>query len=166
MDTLKAIEERRAMKQYDANFKIPEEHVRKIESLAVLSPTAFNIQNWRFLKVVSQEQRAKIREAAWNQAQVTDASLLYVLCGNLSSWKQDPVRYWKHANSDVQNWMKTNITNYYEGKPQVQRDEVMRSCGMAAQTLMLSAKALGYDSCPMDGFDFEKVEQKIAHLVG
>ena len=32
----------------------------------------------------------------------------------------------------------------------------MRSCGIAAQTLMLAAKAMGYDSCPMDGFDFEK----------
>ena len=37
----------------------------------------------------------------------------------------------------------------------------MRSCGIAAQTLMLSAKALGYDSCPMDGFDFDKVGQLI-----
>ncbi len=39
----------------------------------------------------------------------------------------------------------------------------MRSCGMAAQTLMLAAKAMGYDSCPMDGFDFEAVA-KLIHL--
>ncbi len=39
----------------------------------------------------------------------------------------------------------------------------MRSCGIAAQTLMLAAKSLGYDSCPMDGFDFDKVAELI-HL--
>jgi nitroreductase len=39
----------------------------------------------------------------------------------------------------------------------VQRDEAMRSCGMAAMNLMLTAKAMGYDTCPMDGFDFDKV---------
>ncbi len=37
----------------------------------------------------------------------------------------------------------------------------MRSCGIAAQTLMLAAKSLGYDSCPMDGFDFEEVAKLI-----
>ncbi len=49
------------------------------------------------------------------------------------------------------------IDSYYRGKDQVQRDEAMRSCGIAAQTLMLAAKSLGYDSCPMDGFDFDGV---------
>ena len=33
----------------------------------------------------------------------------------------------------------------------------MRSCGIAAQTIMLAAKEMGYDTCPMDGFDFDAV---------
>ncbi|NIU61338.1 MAG: nitroreductase family protein, partial [Pseudomonas stutzeri] len=47
------------------------------------------------------------------------------------------------------------------GKPQVQRDEAMRSCGLMAQTLMLAARAQGLDSCPMDGFDFDAVGKLI-----
>ena len=43
----------------------------------------------------------------------------------------------------------------------MQRDEAMRSCGIAAQTLMLAAQSMGYDSCPMDGFDFEAVAELI-----
>jgi nitroreductase len=39
----------------------------------------------------------------------------------------------------------------------------MRSCGIAAQTIMLGAKAMGLDSCPMDGFDFDAVG-KIVNL--
>ena len=53
------------------------------------------------------------------------------------------------------------IDAYYRDRDQVQRDEAMRSCGIIAQTLMLGAKSLGYDSCPMDGFDFEAVGKLI-----
>ena len=39
----------------------------------------------------------------------------------------------------------------------MQRDEAMRSCGIAAQTIMLAAQEMGYDTCPMDGFDYDAV---------
>ena len=47
------------------------------------------------------------------------------------------------------------------GKPQVERDEGMRSCGLAGMALMLMARELGYDSCPMDGFDYDAVGKLI-----
>ena len=50
---------------------------------------------------------------------------------------------------------------YYDGKEQTQRDEAIRSCGIAAQTIMLSATAMGYDSCPMDLSDFGEVAKLI-----
>ena len=57
----------------------------------------------------------------------------------------------------VQDFLVPAIGQYYNGHEQVQRDEAMRSCGMAAMTLMLAAKEMGYDTCPMDGFDFDAV---------
>ena len=53
------------------------------------------------------------------------------------------------------------IGPFYEGKEQLQRDEAMRSCGIAAQTIMLAAKSMGYDSNPMIGFDPQKVAEII-----
>jgi nitroreductase len=140
---------------------MPEEEVNELLSLAILSPTAFNIQNWRFVVVSDQELRKQIRAVAWGQAQVTDSSLFIVLCADLNSWDKQPDRYWSEAPNEVQEFLLPAIDAYYRGKYQVQRDEAMRSCGIAAQTLMLSAKAMGYDSCPMDGFDFEKVAELI-----
>jgi len=62
------------------------------------------------------------------------------------------------------------IRQFYEGKEQLQRDEAMRSIGIAAQTIMLTAKALGYDSCPMIGFDPDAVAEVISlpenHVIG
>jgi nitroreductase len=139
MDTRDAIQARRSVKHYDPQHRMTDEETRQLLSLAMLAPTAFNIQNWRFLLVRDVELRRQIRAVAWDQAQVTDASLLVILCADLTAWEKEPRRYWRDAPG------------------QVQRDEAMRSCGIAAQTLMLAAKSMGYDSCPMDGFDFDAV---------
>lgn len=161
MKTEEAIRTRRAIKHYDANHSMTPEEVNALLSLAILSPTAFNIQNWRFVVVTDPELRKQIREVAWDQAQVTDASLFIVLCADLKSWEKQPSRYWVNAPKEIQEFMIPAIDKYYRGKDQVQRDEAMRSCGITAQTLMLAARSMGYDSCPMDGFDFEKVSELI-----
>ncbi len=161
MDTLQAIENRRSVKVYDPSFQISDEETRKLLSLAMLSPTAFNIQHWRFVVVKDNVLREKIRAAAWDQPQVTDASLLIVLCADIKAWEKQPERYWRNAPKEAQDYILPAIQQYYQGKPQVQRDEAMRSCGIAAQTIMLAAKAMGYDSCPMDGFDFDDVAEMI-----
>jgi nitroreductase len=127
------------------------------------APTAFNIQNWRFVVVSDPELRKQIRGAAWDQAQVTDASLLVILCADLKAWEKDPASYWRNAPKPVQDFLVPAIRQYYTGNEQVQRDECMRSCGLAGQTLMLAATGMGYDSCPMDGFDFDAVG-KLIHL--
>jgi nitroreductase len=161
MDVKTAIRTRRAIKQFDPDHEMTQEEIDELLSLAMLSPTAFNIQNWRFVLVRDPELRRKIRAVAWDQAQVTDASLLIVLCADTKSWAKEPERYWQNASAELRDFLVPAIDQYYRGRDQVQRDEAMRSCGMAAQTLMLAAKELGYDSCPMDGFDFDAVADLI-----
>lgn len=161
MDTFYAIRERRAIKQYDPDHKMPDSDRNQLFELAMQAPTAFNIQNWRIVNVIDPELRQKIRAAAWDQAQVTDASLLLVLCADLKAWEKEPERYWRNADEQVIKFMVPAIDQYYRGREQVQRDEAMRSCGILAQTIMLTAKAMGYESCPMDGFDFDAVGKLI-----
>ena len=161
MNVIEAIETRRAVKHFDADHRMSDEEIQQLLSMAILSPTAFNIQNWRFVQVTDPALRAQLRASAWDQAQVTDASLLLVLCADLKAWEKEPVRYWREAPQEVQGFMVPAIDQYYRGHDSVQRDEAMRSCGIAAQTLMLAAKALGYDACPMDGFDYDAVGKLI-----
>ena len=162
MNVLEAISSRRAVKWYDAAHAMPDETFRTLMQHAVLSPTAFNIQNWRFVRVTDPEQRRAIRAAAWDQAQVTDASELLVLCFDTRAWQRQPERYWRNAPQEVQDFLLPALADYYKGKPQVERDEGMRSCGLAGMAIMLAARELGYDSCPMDGFDYEEVGRIIA----
>ena len=161
MNTIDAINTRRAVKHFDPQHKFTPEEKDKLLTLAIQSPTAFNIQNWRFVVVEDPEIRKQLRAVSWDQAQVTDASILIILTADLKSWEKDPNRYWHKAPQEVQDFLVPAISQYYEGKDQVQRDEAMRSCGIAAQTIMLAAKSMGYDSCPMDGFDFDAVAKII-----
>lgn len=161
MNVNEAIVKRRSVKAYDPQHKMTEEEITQLMSLAMLSPTAFNIQNWRFVVVTDAALRKEIRKASWDQAQVEEASLLIVLTADLKSWEKQPLRYWTNAPQAVQDYLVPMIGQYYQGREQVQRDEAMRSCGMAAMTLMLAAKEMGYDTCPMDGFDFDAVAKLI-----
>ncbi len=161
MNTFDAIKERRSVKHYDINHKITDNEINQLMSLAVLSPTSFNMQNWRFVTVKNTKTRKQIRTAAWDQAQVTDSSLLLVVCADLKSWKNNPAQYWINAPKEAQDFLIPAMGPFYEGKDQLQRDEAMRSCGIAAQTIMLAAKSMGYDSNPMIGFDPDKVAEII-----
>lgn len=169
-DTFESIEKRRAVKRFDETHQFKDEEIEKLFSLAILSPTSFNIQNWRFVVVKNPEIRKKIQEVSWNQAQVTEASLLVLLCGDLKAGEKDPKRYWKNAPQEVQDFILPAIGKFYSGNEQLQRDEALRSIGIAAQTLMLAAKSAGYDSCPMIGFDQQKVAELINlpndHIIG
>ncbi|MHB1232726.1 MAG: nitroreductase family protein [Burkholderiales bacterium] len=161
MNVATAIETRRSIKAYDPKHRMSEAEIERLLSLAILAPTAFNIQNWRFVLVRDPALRGEIRKAAWDQAQVTDASLLIVLCADLKAWEHEPARYWKNTPQPVQDFLVPAIGQYYQGREQVQRDEAMRSCGIVGMTLMLAAKEMGYDSNPMDGFDFDAVAKLI-----
>jgi hypothetical protein len=161
MNTLDAIQARRAIKHYDPAHVMTDAEIRQLLEAAMQAPTAFNIQHWRFVTVIDPEVRKQIRAAAWDQAQVTDSSLLIVLCADKDAWKKDVPRYWKNAPQPVQDFLVPAIGQYYQGRDQVQRDECMRTCGLAGMTIMLAAKAMGYDSCPMDGFDFAAVAKII-----
>ena len=152
-----AIRRRRAIKWYDPNHKMSEAEFGNLMELVILAPTAFNIQNWRFVRVTDPAQRQAIRAVAWDQAQVTDASELLVLCFDQQAWQKDPQSYWREAPKEVQDFLVPAIAQYYQGREQVQRDEGMRSCGIAAMTIMLLAQEMGYDTCPMDGFDYDAV---------
>ncbi len=157
MDVETAIRTRRSIKVFDPSHRIDEGETAKLIELATLSPTAFNLQHWRFVVVRDPLVRFQLRQAAYGQPQVTDASLLIALCADVKAWDRDPERCWRQVDPAERDRMAGTIRRFYAPDAQLQRDEAMRSCGLAAQTLMLAATALGYGSCPMDGFDFAAV---------
>ena len=161
MDTFETIYARRSIKQFDPDHKLTADEEKKLLDAAIQAPTSFNIQHWRFVVVRDPELRAQIRANGNDQAQMTDASLLIVMTADVNAWKKNPERYWAGAPKDVSDLLVGWMGPFHEGREWLQRDEAQRSIGMAAQTIMLGAKAMGYDSCPMIGYDIEKVAELI-----
>ena len=161
MNVKETIEARRSVKHYDPDHVMPEEDLAELIRLTKLAPSSFNMQNYRILVVRDAEVRQQIRAAAWDQPQVTDASVLFILCADLTAHQENPSTYWAHAPQEVQDILEPMIQPFYEGKDTLIRDEAMRSSALAGMTLMLAAKDMGYDSCPMIGFDGEKVAELI-----
>ena len=161
MNVKETIEARRSVKHYDPDHVMPEQDLAELIRLTKLAPSSFNMQNYRILVVRNPEIRQQIRAAAWDQPQVTDASVLFILCADLTAHQENPSTYWAHAPQEVQDILGPMIQPFYEGKDTLIRDEAMRSSALAGMTLMLAAKDMGYDSCPMIGFDGEKVAELI-----
>ncbi|MBB6428969.1 nitroreductase family protein [Algisphaera agarilytica] len=161
MDVFDAINQRRSVKAYDPDHRMSDEEIEQLFTLAIQSPTSFNIQHWRFVLVRDPEIRKKIRAVGNDQAQMTDASLLVVMTADMKAWEKSPERYWANAPKEVADLLVNWMGPFHEGRDFLQRDEANRSMGMAMQTLMLAAKGMGYDSCPMIGFDFDPVAELI-----
>ena len=165
METLEAVRARRSVKHFDPDYKMSADETALLIDTALYSPSSFNIQHWRIVNVTDPGLRAKVKDAAWGQAQVTDASLLFAICADLNASDKQPERYWQNAPAEVKDYLVPKLVEFYKNNATLKRDEAMRSVGIISQSLMLTAKGMGYDSCPMIGFEADKVE-KLLNLPG
>jgi nitroreductase len=171
MNTIDAVYARRAIKHFDASHSLSDAEERKLFEATIQAPTSFNIQHWRFVVLRDPDLRMKIRKEYGNdQAQMTDASLLVLFTADLKAWQKEPQRYWVNAPQEVADLLVNWMGPFHEGRDWLQRDEAQRSIGMAMQTMMLVAQEMGYQSCPMIGFDIDKVAELVQlptdHVMG
>ncbi len=156
MSVSDAIKNRRSIEQFDPEHTMTETEITTLIEAAHLTPSAFNIQHWRFVNIAAPELRQAFSEIAWHQPQITSASLLLLICMDLKAWDKHPEKYCANSPAKRQKMVVESIRSYYGSSQEAQRDEGFRSASMAAMTLMLKAKEMGYDSCPLGGFHFEK----------
>lgn len=162
MNVQEAIYARRSIKAFDPEHRFTEEEETQLLSSMIQAPTSFNIQHWRFVILRDADLRTKIRKELGNdQAQMTDASLLVLFTADTKAWQKEPSRYWQHSPKEVSDLLVGWMGPFHEGREWLQRDEAQRSIGMAMQTLMLAAQGMGYQSCPMIGFEIEEVAKLI-----
>ena len=160
VDTIEAIRSRRSIKSFQSH-EMSQDEINHLLNLAVLSPTSYNIQNWRFVTVTDQSVKDRLCELSYGQRQVAEASLLIILCADLKAWDKDPGRYWQILDEKQRNDIVDAIKRSYRGNKSLEKDKAFRSCSIAAQTTMLAARSMGYDTCPMEGFEFDKVGELI-----
>jgi nitroreductase len=157
-----AIRGRRATPSFTGE-PIPGEDLREIIEAGLHAPSGYNMQPWRFVVVQGEEQKKRLRAAAYNQGKVEEASAVIVACGDADGWRRDldlmihqgleggmPEGYAAQA--------RTSVTNYLSHFSSDEMHGWLNKMVMLAFTqMMLMAEAMGYDTAPMEGFEQAKV---------
>jgi len=157
---------RYATKQFDASRKIPADLWSALEQSLVLSPSSFGLQPWRFVVVTDPATRAKLREHAWGQAQITDASHLVVFAARHTLNAPDITRFIQRT-AEVRGQTVEGLKGYQDmmngallsRSPEKLQAWAERQSYLAFGNLMTSAALLGLDTCPLEGLDPKKFDE-------
>ena len=157
---------RRSIRKYDPSVKISKEEMKKILEAATRAPSSVNMQPWRFLVIDSEEGKAKLAPLSrFNQLQVETSSAMIAVFGDLNSFEYGEEIYSKavelgYMPSEVKKRQMAALTNYYENMlPEVNKDTVLIDGGLVSMQLMLTARAYGYDTCPIGGFEKDQIAE-------
>ena len=156
MELIEAIRRRRSVKHFDPDHKLTEEELHFLFSHSFLAPSSFNMQNWHIVVVDDRVEQEKLCKASWNQAQVKDCSATLIMAGNLKGFEHVR-RFTRKAPLEVQEMFEGMVPGFYKDNNSLQRDEAIRSASLLSQNIMLIAKEMGLDTCPMIGFNPQEV---------
>ncbi|TDS76713.1 nitroreductase family protein [Comamonas sp. JUb58] len=153
-----AIENRISAHRYVDGPLLDDARILALVEQATRAPSAYNMQNWRFIAVRSQDAKARLQAVAYGQQKVLDAAVAFIVCGTLAAHRQlatalqPSVEAGTLSQRTADAWVAQAI-QAHEGDVQLQRDEALRSASLAAMTLMLAAQGEQLGSCAMVGFD-------------
>lgn len=165
MNLLSQLHWREATKYFDSDKKIDDATLEKILEAIQLTPTSVGLQAFHVHIVENPEIRKKIQEHSWNQEQVTAASHLLVFCSRVDIPERIEELMDLMSEGDAEK--KVKLKGYREmidgflgtmnADQQVNwtKKQVYIALGFA----MAACAELGVDSCPMEGFSPEKVDE-------
>ena len=164
--TEQVMEARHSVRKYDPTATIPQGELNEILRLAASAPSSWNLQHWRFLVVTDPAIKEKLLPIAYNQQQVVDAYATIIILGDLEADKSARLVYDEAVanglmNESVRDTMIAQIEGAYKSNPEIARDEAIRNSSYAAMQLMLAAKAKGYDTCPMGGYNRDALIEEL-----
>jgi nitroreductase len=161
---------RHACKIFDETKKISDEDMRFILECGRKSPSSFGMEAWKFLVITNEELKAKLRPACWDQVQVTSCSHLVIVLAGIESVKVESGEVEKRF---ARREMPKESLDMYMGLYASHLAKTLSSdeniyCWTAKQTyiasanMMTGAAYIGIDSCPIEGYEKEKVEEILA----
>ncbi|EHS55529.1 nitroreductase family protein [Paenibacillus kribbensis] len=159
------IHERRSVRHYDKSVRLSHEEIKDLLKEATLAPSSSNSQSWRFLVIETEELKAKLQPIAYNQSQVTEAAAVIAVLGDTEGYKRldevfgESVKRGYMEEDTAKAFVERSI-NAYTSMPEESLHKVIHiDGGIVSQQLMLVARAHGYDTVPMGGYDAAEFKQ-------
>ncbi|MFL0250958.1 nitroreductase family protein [Clostridium neuense] len=165
MEFKKLVEERRSANNFIEGIEIPKSDFEDIFELLKLAPSCFNIQHANYIVITDKDMKEVLRNAAFNQYKIHTASAAVIVLGDKEAYKDSDKLYSGMldlkmiSKFDYENIL-NDIKNLYDGRGEdFKHDEAIRNASLSAMMFMLLAKDKGWDTCPMIGFDADKVRK-------
>jgi nitroreductase len=157
---------RRSIKKYDSSVKISREEMEEMIAEATRAPSSVNMQPWRFVVIETPEGKEKLAELArFNSEQVNTSSAVIAVFGDMNNFEYAEEIFEKavelgYMPHDIKEQQLKVITPIYENMSQADmRDVVLIDSGLVSMQLMLVARAHGYDTNPIGGYEKELIAE-------
>ncbi|SEN53588.1 putative NAD(P)H nitroreductase [Terribacillus saccharophilus] len=159
------VNERRSASNFLPDNPITKKELDEIFNLVKLGPSAFNLQHTNYVVVSDPEKKQKLKDAANGQYKIESSSAVILVLGDKEAFQQAADIYkglnlLGIINKQEYDFMVNDTVSFYEERGQeFHRDEAIRNASLSAMLFMLAAKEKGWDTCPMIGFDADKVKE-------
>lgn len=157
MEFKQIVMERYAAKKFDGR-KLPEAKVSELMELVRYAPSSFNLQPWKVIVVTDNAVKEKLALASWSQPQIASCSHLLVFCankdiaGHIDLLEKEIVKNGASPES-IKGYVQM-MRDFEKALTEEQKTSwAQRQVYLALGNALNGAKALGFDSCPMEGFD-------------
>ena len=165
-DFTEIITGRRSIKNYDTSVKISREEMTEILTEATLAPSSINLQPWRFVVIESAEAKATLAPLArFNQNQVETSAAVIAVFGDLNNFDKAEEIYGKavelgYMPLETKEMQLPRLSAHFATlDPQVNKETVLIDGGLVSMQLMLVARAHGYDTNPIGGFEKDQIAE-------
>ncbi|WP_420539176.1 nitroreductase family protein [Paenibacillus polymyxa] len=157
---------RRSVKVYDPSVKISREEMTEILTEATRAPSSINLQPWRFLVIDSLEGKATLAPLArFNQRQVETSSAVIAVFGDLNNFDNFEQIFGEavelgYMPQDIKEMQQEKVTAHFAAlDPVVNRETVLIDGGLVSMQLMLVARAHGYDTNAIGGYEKDQIAE-------
>lgn len=156
---VEVMQTRQSVRSYDSLYKIPKEKLLEMLQEATTAPSSHNLQSWRFIIIDQDEAKKSLRKIAWNQEQVETSSATIAIIGDTKAYEKAEAIAKKSISENLmtaesaKNYVQ-GVMSLYPQAPQEALEDIARfDGGLVAMQFMLIAKANGFDTVCMGGFD-------------
>lgn len=163
-DFAKILHGRRSIRQYDPNVKISREEMKQILTDVTKAPSSINMQPWRFVVVDTEEGKKTLEPLIrFNNRQNDSSAAMIVILGDLQNFDNAEKIYQTAVEKGLmpQEVKDRQLAMFKPAYEQMSREEMIHTVlidgSLAAMQLMLVARAYGYDTNPIGGFERDKI---------
>ncbi|OQS37181.1 nitroreductase family protein [Chromobacterium haemolyticum] len=159
------LDQRVSANHFDPSHVLADTEIEQLLNAATRAPSAYHLQNWKFVAVRSAEAKRRLQAASYGQQKVADAAVTFICCGTLNAHRGLEASLRPAVDAGIlppevsDSWLRA-AENALRDDARAQRDEAIRSASLATMVLLLAAEERGLASCAMGGFDAAAVARE------